>query len=365
MLGRDVRQAIVSHGPGFALANLESLLAQADLRFANLECVLPAPGEPVLESPFDMWSSWEGALGLVRARLDVLSLANNHILDHGANAARSTAAFCHQHGLLPIGFGETAEEARRARIVERNGLRLAFLGYTDAYGPHGFQGQPGPAYAEAEVMLADVHDARQHADAVIVSLHADLEFAHHPAPWRLSLCRKLVDAGATLILGHHPHVPQGVERRGHGLIAYSLGNLVYDATTRASMRAGGPFTAQSVVLDVDVEAGRVVEYRLHPFCIGEDHRPQLLAAADRDELLRAIEGWSIDLQDPQKIMEAWVDTCLRYVGVTLGVLSRAFAEGGAETVIQSELPMLVYGPLRPFADHIVAIVQELARPNKP
>ncbi len=357
MLGRDVREAIVRHGPTFPFAKVQPLLEQADIRFANLECALPAPGEAFPESRCRMWAPWECALGLVNAQFDVLSLANNHILDHGMGPARSTAEFCKRHGIAPLGFGETAAEARRAHVVHRNGLSVAFLAYTDAYAAGG----PGPARLEAEAMHVDVREARRCADAVVVSMHSDLEFVHHPAPWRLALCRSLVEAGATVVLGHHPHVPQGVERHGDGLIAYSLGNFVYDATTRAYVKEGSPYSAQSFLLDVVIEAGGVTSHAIHPFRIDEDHRPCLLSGDGAADLRNAIARWSADLADPRKVMDAWVDTCLRYVGVTLETLFEAYTSGGAEAVLQNELPLFLRGPFRPFADQLVEIIDELER----
>ena len=113
---------------------------------------------------------------------------------------------------------------------------------------------PTVAFLDKEQLLDDVRAARRKADIVIVSLHWGTEYAREPDPEQRAFAHQLIDAGATLVLGHHPHTPQPVERYHHGLIAYSLGNFVFDPT-RDHARHG-------LLLHCTLARGRVVRYRV-------------------------------------------------------------------------------------------------------
>lgn len=361
MLGRALRCELVQRGAAYPFELIRPVLESADLRFANLECVLPESGKEVQPSSFDMWAPWESAVGLAAVPFDVLSLANNHILDHGDAAARATVAFCRRHGLTPVGFGESPREARCPEIVERAGLRLAFLAYADDAVGLARQRHPGPAYLDPAAMCVEISAARALADVVVVSLHADLEYVHYPAPWRVSLCRRLVEAGATLVLGHHPHVAQGLELYQDGLIAYSLGNLVYDVTVRPVMVAALPATAQSFLLEVDLAPGRVVAHRLHPYQIDEVHRPVPLLEEEAVRLKAAISGWSRVLADPVQLEEMWVETCLAQLGKEMEALSAAVTREGGIAAFASMLPRYLFGQYQPFAREVYGWLLHHAR----
>ena len=136
------------------------------------------------------------------------------------------------------GWGENIFEARRPRILEIKGVKVAFLAYTEVGEgftytrvPHQWAATPelpGAAPVRADFLRQDVKTARGEADLVIVSMHWGKEYDHRPTDFQKALGRIAMDAGADLVIGHHPHVIQGIEFRGRGVIAYSLGNFVFD-----------------------------------------------------------------------------------------------------------------------------------------
>jgi poly-gamma-glutamate synthesis protein (capsule biosynthesis protein) len=354
MLGRHVRAFTCALGADHPFSGIADILGNADVRLANLECAVVPDLAAVPATRRDMITSVSLARGL-SGRFDVLSLANNHILDHGEDAGLATQHFCIANGIAPIGFGATPAEARSPLVVERSGLTVAFLAYTEDI--HGLKRRthPGPAYLDEGIMRADIAAVRPQANLVVVSLHADLQYATVPAPWRVALSRRLIDAGATLVIGHHPHVPQGLERHGAGLIAYSVGNLVYDAPARSAMLAESPLCARSILVEVELDRRGVVAHRIHPLRIDDTCRPVPLTGAEREPLLAMIEASSEALSDPQAIEHAWRLTCRRKLQEWVGKL-RGFPSTAEPDQIISLLPRLLYGTERHW---VTSIVEEL------
>ncbi|MBI4769871.1 MAG: CapA family protein, partial [Chloroflexi bacterium] len=192
-------------------------------------------------------------------------------------------------GIAAVGAGENAAAARAPLLLERNGLRLAFLAYVDVpveYG--GFDARdwiagpasPGVAWAEPGEIAAGVQAARAGADVVIVLLHAGLEGRPQPSPNQQAAARAAIDAGAALVIGSHPHVLQGVERYGGGLIAYSLGNFVFDGF-------GFPEN-YSAILSITLTRAGVTAYDWLPVAI-ENGLPRPATPAEAQEALARVQ----------------------------------------------------------------------------
>jgi poly-gamma-glutamate synthesis protein (capsule biosynthesis protein) len=162
----------------------------------------------------------------------VLAVANNHAYDQGAAGLAETLEHLRAAGLVAVGAGPTRTEAEAPKIVQARGLKVAFLGFTALFNANlnGRPGEPWVCPLDPDRAVAAVRRARGLADAVVVSLHWGVEYSHDPTPRQRELAGRLAEAGADLILGHHPHVLQPVEmieRNGRRtLVAYSLGNFV-------------------------------------------------------------------------------------------------------------------------------------------
>jgi poly-gamma-glutamate synthesis protein (capsule biosynthesis protein) len=144
----------------------------------------------------------------------------------------------HARGIVPVGGGMSMAEAAAPVIVARNGIRIAFLARTFIL-PDGViyrEDVPTIAVYDPKAVEDEIRAARRRADAVIVSLHWGIEYARQPQESQRRIARRLIKAGADLVLGHHTHTPQPVERYRNGLIAYSLGNFVFDSHAEAGRR---------------------------------------------------------------------------------------------------------------------------------
>ncbi|MGH3113569.1 MAG: CapA family protein, partial [Gaiellaceae bacterium] len=233
--------AIARHGPRWPWRSVAPALRAADLALANLEGAVSTRGTP---APGKLYT-FRGPPSALRAAasfagLDLVSLANNHSLDYGRTAFLDTIANARRFGLRTVGGGSSLTTARRPAIVKRGGLRVAFLGFSDVR-PLGFDagaGRPGTVPAFPEIVRADVRAATRRADVVVAYFHWGVERTTVPTWRQRDLGQTALDAGATVVLGAHPHVLQPVERRGRRLIAWSLGNFVFAAHSPNTTRTG-------------------------------------------------------------------------------------------------------------------------------
>lgn len=237
LLGRRLGAEMARTGDyALAFRHVREILAGADITFGNLEGPFCAnPPYPASGTVFRFRP--RAVESLQRAGFDVVSVANNHIGDGGDACIRFSLAHLRDAGIAPVGAGHTFEEAHEAAILERNGTRFAFLAYTyAARGDTPQSRRPVVAGRDRERVRLDVARARTRADVVIVSLHDGVEYTSRVTPETESFARAAIDAGARIVFGHHPHVPQRVEAYRDGWIFYSLGNFVFQQNTPPATR---------------------------------------------------------------------------------------------------------------------------------
>lgn len=348
-----VATAVRTQGHELALDGLRPVLAAADCVFANLE----SPFIPA-EAPDDGWDRValiaDLDLAPALAGIDICNLAANHVLDGGSRGLQATRAILDRLGIAHVGAGMTRADAWTPRIIERGGLRLGFLAWQEDCTYTIGATTPGPALIDPPAMRAAVTDLAKQVDAVVVSLHADLEFTETPAPWRRDLAHDLIAAGALLVLGTHPHVPQGVEACGRGLIAHSLGNAVFDVG-HPYMRANGPDTAWSFVLEVDLDRDGVRAWHQHPFAIGDRGCGIRMTGESAHRAAAELDRRNRLLADPALLRANWRRLCL----ARLQGLLDAVAGLRAEDVIEHHAWILgrVHEHRRWF-DEVVAMADE-------
>ncbi len=286
MLARDIIDLMDARGSVYPFAEVRSILADADITVANMEGTFTLRGAQA-QKFYTFRTPSAHARGLAEAGIDVVALGNNHTMDFGNEGLVDTLAAIDSAGIKRSGAGLNSEAARAPAIVEANGLRLAFLSY-NAVLEATFAGPstPGVARAEASAIKADVAAAKQRADLVIVSLHAGSEYTDAPTAEQRALARTAIDAGAVLVLGSHPHVLQGWERYGGGLIVYSLGNFVFDLD-RDDLQTLGPRPFQTLVLRVELDRTGVLNATYRPVVIDPDQNRPRPASPDQ---ARAIDA---------------------------------------------------------------------------
>lgn len=239
--GARVADAVRAYGPRYPWRSVARVLRRADVATGNLEGAVSTRGTPVPRKEFHFRGP-PAALGAAArfAGIDVVSLANNHSLDFGRVAFLDTIRHARRFGIATAGGGADLAAARRPALVRAGGLRLALLGYSDVRPPDFDAGRhrPGAAPALPTLIGADVRRALRLADVTVVWFHWGIERSIVPSARQRALARAAFRAGASVVLGAHPHVLQPVERRGSSLVAWSLGNFVFGAHSPGTERTG-------------------------------------------------------------------------------------------------------------------------------
>lgn len=231
--GRVVGQELLRAPARDLFAGLGAWIAGADLRFANLEGPLSdQKGETQrVGRPLVFTGPPGGADALSRAGFSVVSTANNHAWDYGRAALFETMTNLERVGITYAGTGRDRQQAYQPAVVAVGGFRVGFLAVTDIWnqGPLGeHEGASFVAEADGAVLAKAVRrlQGSGEVDAVVVSYHGGSEYLDEPVQRTQAILRGAIDAGADVVLGHHPHVVQGVEWRAGKPIFYSLGNLL-------------------------------------------------------------------------------------------------------------------------------------------
>ncbi|MFO8055950.1 MAG: CapA family protein [bacterium] len=236
----------------------------SDLAVANLE--FPVYKQRKIERPLVFHGELPVLYALRRAGFRILNAANNHSYDHGRQSPASTSRLCRKAGVACPGVGPERATARKPHMETINGVKLAFIGYSLLYNVNYNSGDPDKPHVNGydfAGLVEEVRGAAREADGVVVNLHWGAEYRTYPLRWQYGQARRLVDAGACLILGHHPHVPGRIQLLESddgrkALVAYSLSNLV------SNQSRGRPYglTRLGLILKTDlVKTERGVEVK--------------------------------------------------------------------------------------------------------
>jgi poly-gamma-glutamate capsule biosynthesis protein CapA/YwtB (metallophosphatase superfamily) len=264
---RKVGTYIDAHGGDSALAKVAPYLKTADLAFINLEGPISNKGSKNTSKPYTFRSRTALADGLATAGIDVVSMANNHAVDWGTSALLDTITRLDAAGVAHAGAGEDVAAARAPALLKTPAGTVAVLAFTDKFTGGYAAGTEHPGVAtigDGAKVIEAVKAAKLKADYVIVSFHWGTEYSFTAASYQRSLAHKVIDAGADLILGHHPHVVQGLEIYKDKLIAYSLGDFLFDHrpgptgqafVLRVTMRESGPPVARIIPVYLSDSSG--------------------------------------------------------------------------------------------------------------
>lgn len=248
MLSRKVDKLIKEKGIEYPFAQTNQLLASADITFGNLESPLSTKGKKLPGKGIWFRGNPQNVQALTVAGFDIFSLANNHALDYDSPALLETIEVLSGGKIDVVGGGVNIDQACSPVITEVDSIKLGFLAYSemaDMFWSYEYPRRlkatseiPGIAPLYTEKILEDVAAIREQVDYVVVSLHWGVEYQHHPENYQKEIAHQLIDGGVDLILGHHPHCVQGIEVYKNGIIAYSLGNFVFDQNWSEQTKQG-------------------------------------------------------------------------------------------------------------------------------
>lgn len=272
---------IARYGVNFPFAKVAPVLKEADLAFANLETPVSVRGKAA-EKTFAFRSKPETLRGLSYAGIDGVSVANNHILDYGQNAMLDTLVHLDRNKIGHTGAGKNIDEAFKPYVKTVKGKRVAVLGASRVLsGPTWYAGKSSPGAAsayKAEPLLGAIKKSAQDNDYTVVYIHWNEEFKDYPEEYARTLAKQMIDSGADIILGSHSHCLMGIEYYKHKPIYYSLGNFVFNRSTR-----GGEKTLHSMLVNFVISessiSGRITPVKIiggQPNFMGEAYNQQTI-----------------------------------------------------------------------------------------
>jgi len=225
---------------GDPLAPFAKTLKAADYRIANLETSVARSGKRLADKPYT-FRAHPRTLAVLKGRFDAVTLANNHVGDYGHKALLETMQRLDRAGIAHFGAGKNLVEAHKPLWIERNGLKIAILGYNE-FAPRAFEAgadTPGTAWSEDDHVISDIRAAKAAgADLIIPFMHWGWEYEPTASQRLQSFARRMIDEGASMVVGSHPHVTQGADVYQGKPIIYSLGNFVFDGFEAPEAKLG-------------------------------------------------------------------------------------------------------------------------------
>jgi len=310
---RGTGESIRQYGADYPFLKVKDYFQQADIIFGNLENPVSDNGMPCkYQDPHMTFRANPLTVkGLRSSGFNVLSLANNHAHDYGDTAFYDTLEILKRNRIKYVGAGKNACEAESAAIITRNEIRVGFLAYSCFLNPAtklAGKKRPGIAYFNLNAAKKWVKKIASSADLVVVSMHWGLDFEKYPVPFQMDYARELIDSGADLIIGHHPHCLQGIELYKHGIIAYSLGDFIFDEPHQ-----------ETCILKCEVSKQGINNFDLIPAKINETLQAEIVKSEDAKQINDKIQGLSTEYKSiNSNIADAVIN---RYIYINLYVFS--------------------------------------------
>jgi hypothetical protein len=297
---------IIEHAPKAIYGDVFPVLCSSDLRITNLECTLF--GEyPVWKSGAVFKGRPEHITGLAAVPFDVVTLANNHVFDYGIEAFGQTRDLLGKNSIRFLGAGMSAEEAHAPLVINLKGIKIGIINFSEGEDLTSAVKGPGVFGWEVERVVNSVRELRNTNDVIIVICHCGVEYIAFPPPYVTQAFKLIADSGADLIIGHHPHVPQGIQIYKNVPICYSLGNFVFYQETDLLHRKTG------YIVKAGIAKGSISNINIIPYEIG-GRNITLLEGDKYDRFFDDLKNISLPLADERTVTEAW-HGFLRYYGV--------------------------------------------------
>ncbi len=283
MLSRNVaRKIYTANDFTLPFIKVAELIKSEDISFANLESPFFDQGNHFVEGSLIFNADPKSIEGLKLAGFDVLSTANNHSLDQGIQGLNFTNQLLSDQGILAIGTfpNNKADLDPTQNVIKRNDILFGFLAYSySGLNDGGKTISPNVAdFNNLEKLKQDILGMRGHSsDLVIVSMHAGTEYTREPAQQQIAFAHAAIDAGADLVIGHHPHWIQTIEQYKGKWIFYSLGNFVFD-------QMWSPDTKEGLTIFATYKNSELTKIELKPVII-EDYCCPRWATSDESRVI--------------------------------------------------------------------------------
>lgn len=324
-------QPAEKYGYDYFFGRVKALLSSTDVNIANFDCTITNSEQ---KNPFrdgsHLKTKPEAARAMWEAKFKLAALANNHIWDYGAQGISDTLKAFEEYGILTSGVGRTLEEAIRPVVLDIKGVCIAIISCTTL----DVKTNPSKEYIVAplkpELIIQTMEEHRNEVAHFLISIHWGREFVNYPFAEQVQAARQLIDAGASVIVGHHSHVIGPVEKYHNGLIAYSLGDFIFGQTDRADL----PGRHYSTGLKLDFDRTRVSGYEIIPIVMDDTFRPCPAEQNARNEILRCVDRLSEELANLEHLQQrAYAQAGQGFVGRQWCSLTRVYKHGGIYSIL--------------------------------
>ncbi len=285
MLSRKVEETMKAK-KDFKYPFLETakITSGADIVFGNLETSI-IHGRKIGYGEMVFRTDPKSIEGLKFAGFNILSIANNHIMNFGKSGLENTIKNLDDNNILHAGAGMSLENIYKPAIKEIKGIKFAFLAYTYNSDKRKLSKEDfyGVANMNIEKMKSEVQKAKLEADVVIVSMHAGTEYRTTANKSQKDFAYAAIDAGADLVVGHHPHVVETVEKYKGKYILYSLGNFVFDQMWSDETRLGA-------IAEIIFKGKEVDNIKFTPVKIFDYSQPRVIEGKEADKILERLKS---------------------------------------------------------------------------
>ena len=277
---------------------------RADLRIANLECPLVEKPHPILKTGPNMSCHPDCLQGMKEIGIDLLCLANNHMMDHGAAGLNCTLRNCERLGVATVGAGPNLSAAKRPFIRTINGIRLGVLAMAEHEWGIATESSPGVNPLDPIEYTRFVKRERSALDVLIVVLHAGNEHYPYPSPRLSDIAHFLIEGGAHVVVVQHTHCPGCIESYLDGTIVYGQGNLIFHRTAK------NPDWYKGFLLEIKARADGSTRTQCIPYTQSWGHcGVRRMEGKEEEEFLEEIHSRSLQIGDPHFLMEKWKVFC--------------------------------------------------------
>ena len=299
MLSAVAESTVVANGADYPYEGTRDVLMSADIAVANLEAPLTATGTRFVNKKYTFKVPPAFVTGIKNAGFDVVTLANNHIMDWGSEGLANTLAVLDSQQIAHCGAGVNRLKACEPVVMESCGFKVAFIGFSLTF-PQEFwatRNRCGTCLATDSLLQQVITAAEADADVVVVNFHWGAEKWTSPKEYQIHFAHLAIDLGADLVLGHHPHVLQGLEVYKNRLIAYSLGNYAFGSRSQTAR--------DSILLTVHVNPSGLVQAQVNPISVYNSlvrYQPRLMQGPEKERVLSELNHISLMLNQGQNII---------------------------------------------------------------
>lgn len=256
---------IAMHGIDYMWKDVSNLFKSADYSFVNLETSISTRGNSNKPEGYGFRSNPNTLQGLVNAGIDFVTIANNHVFDYGEYAFYDTMKHLDEYNIGYTGAGKNIEEASKIYYKEIDDIKFSFISATQVLGNTIWEAtdtNPGLLSLKEHnynLIKTKIKEAKQNSDYVILNLHWGIEYNIYPEQFQIDLAHELIDSGADIIVGHHPHVLQGIEHYNDGIIFYSIGNFNFLVSEKNTTETG--------VFEIELDKDSLISSKIYPVFI--------------------------------------------------------------------------------------------------